>query len=60
MLRKCNMLSTWELVVFVCLFVFQDRVSPCNSTNCPGIRYIDQTGLKLTEIFLSLPPECWD
>lgn len=30
------------------------------SPACPGTWSIDQTGLKLTEIQLSLPLECWD
>jgi hypothetical protein len=27
-------------------------------SGCPGNHYVEQTGLKLTEIVLSLPPEC--
>ena len=26
----------------------------------PGTCYVDQAGLKLTEIYLPLPPESWD
>ena len=26
----------------------------------PKTRYVDQTGLELTEIYLCMPPECWD
>jgi hypothetical protein len=36
-----------------------DRVSLC-SPGCPGTHFVDQTGLELIEIHLSLPPECWD
>ena len=31
---------------FVCLFVYQDRVSLCSS-NCPGTHSVDQAGLEL-------------
>ena len=46
------------LVVF--LFVFQDRISQCNQHWVSWTHLIDQAGLELTEIRLSLPPECWD
>ena len=42
-----------------CLFDFQDRVSLC-SAGYPFTVYVDQVGLELTEILLSLPPEYWD
>ena len=44
---------------FVCLFafVFQDRVSPCNSSDYPGTQCVDQAALELTEIPLRLLPE---
>jgi hypothetical protein len=32
--------------LFVCLFVFRDRVSP-GSPGCPGTHFVDQTGLEL-------------
>ena len=35
------------------LFVFQDKVSLCNSSS---ICFVDQAGLELTEICLPLPP----
>ncbi|KAL6045915.1 hypothetical protein STEG23_018413, partial [Scotinomys teguina] len=38
----------------------QDKVYLCNSPGCPGTRFVDQAGLELTEIYLSLPPKCWD
>jgi hypothetical protein len=49
---------SWDglsLFLFVCLFV-------CflYSLSCPGIHYVVQAGLELTEIYLPLPPECWD
>ncbi|XP_052600304.1 bcl-2 homologous antagonist/killer isoform X3 [Peromyscus californicus insignis] len=31
-----------------------------SSPGCPGTRSVAQAGLKLTEICLPLPPECWD
>jgi hypothetical protein len=48
--------STWHPF---CLFVFQDRVSLC-IPGCLGTHYVDQAGLELTEIFLPLPPKCWN
>jgi hypothetical protein len=45
------------LVLFFCLFVFWDRVSLCNSPDCPGIHSVEETALELREICLSLPPE---
>ena len=47
------------LFVFICLFVFQYRVS-LYRLGCPGTCSADQTGLELTEIYLALPPEFWD
>jgi hypothetical protein len=44
--------------VLVCLIAFKNRVS-LYSSGCPRIHYIDQAGLKLTEIQLPLPPKCW-
>jgi hypothetical protein len=35
------------------------RVSLC-SPGCPGTHSVDQAGLELTEIYLPLPPKCWD
>jgi hypothetical protein len=32
--------------LFVCLFVFQDRVS-LYSSGCPGTQFVDQAGLEL-------------
>lgn len=36
------------------------RVSLYNSTDCPGTHFVEQSGLVLTEICLSLPSKCWD
>ena len=36
--------------------VFWDRVSLCNSPNCPGTHSVSQVGLELIEILLPLPP----
>jgi hypothetical protein len=35
------------------------QVSLC-SPGYPGTHYVDQASLKLTEVHLPLPPECWD
>ena len=53
-------LSPWPLAICFLSSVFWDRVSLCKSPGCPGTHYVDQDGLKLTEICLPLPPECWD
>jgi hypothetical protein len=41
------------------LFLFWDGVS-LHGPGYPGTHYVDQADLKLTEICLLLPPECWD
>jgi hypothetical protein len=46
-------------VCFVVVVVFRVRVSLC-SPHCPRTHSVDQAGLKLTKICLSLPPECWN
>jgi hypothetical protein len=43
-----------------CLFFSQDWVSRCNSSDCPGTCFVDQVGLKLTEIRLPLSLQSWD
>ena len=50
------------LLFFVYLFVlvFQHRVYLCDSSDCPETHFIDQAGLELTEIHLSLPTKFWD
>jgi hypothetical protein len=35
--------------LFVCLFVFRDRVSLC-SPGCPGTQFVDQAGLELRNL----------
>ena len=35
--------------LFVCLFVFRNRVSLCNP-GCPGTHSLDQAGLKLSNL----------
>ena len=45
---------------FFFVSVFRSRVSICNSPDCPELALVDQASLELTEIFLPLPPECWD
>jgi hypothetical protein len=52
--------ALWLWSLFYCLlFFFRARVLLCSSW-CPGTHYVDQAGLKSTEICLLLPPECWD
>ncbi|KAM7320530.1 hypothetical protein ACRRTK_020973 [Alexandromys fortis] len=41
------------------IFILQNTVSLCSPV-CPGTCFVDQADLKLTEIHLPLPPECWD
>jgi hypothetical protein len=38
---------------------FEDKVFLC-SPGCLGTHSEDQAGLELSEIFLPLPPKCWD
>jgi hypothetical protein len=45
------------LLVFV-VVVLRQGFSVC--LGCPGTHSVDQAGLELTEICLSLAPECWD
>jgi hypothetical protein len=49
----------WKLEASVSFFFFLNKtdISLC-SLGCPGAHYVDQAGLELTEIHLSLPPEC--
>ena len=58
----CSYISTvfiFCFFLFVFCFVFQDRVSLC-SPGYLGTHYVDQTGFKLSETSLPLPPEFWD
>jgi hypothetical protein len=43
---KIIYLFGWFCCLFVCLFVFQDRVSLC-SPGCPGTHFVDQAVLEL-------------
>lgn len=45
--------------LFYTVFYGCHRVS-LRIPGCPGVHYIDETALKLTEISLPLPPDCWD
>jgi hypothetical protein len=48
------------LVGFVCLFVCLFlRLGFSVYPGCPGTLYVDQAGLKLTEICLLQLPKCW-
>ena len=49
------------VVLFVCLvFGFSRQGFSVALELVLELALIDQAGLKLTEIHLSLPPECWD
>ena len=43
-----------------CFFWFFETGFLCSFGACPGTPFVDQAGLKLTEIGLLLPPKCWD
>lgn len=43
--------------VFLYLFIF---TLFCYIAGCPGTLFVDQAGLKLTEIFLSRGLKCWN
>ena len=47
------------LFVYLSIHLFRDRVS-LRGSGCSETPYVDQVDLKLTEIHLPLPPECWD
>jgi len=51
-----SVLSVFITIHQICLFVFEMKASPCSS-GWPGIHYVDQADLELTEIFLPLPPK---
>ena len=58
--EACSMLHLMPVKFFLIVVVFRDRLSLCNSPNCPGTNSVDQADLKrlkLTEIHLPLPPE---
>jgi hypothetical protein len=39
---------------------FRDKVSQCNQPWLAWTHFVDQAGLELTDMGLTLPPECWD
>ena len=45
-----------EITFFLGLF----ETGSLFSISWPGALYVEQAGLVLTEIHLSLPPECWN
>ena len=47
------------LLAFLFLFFFEIGFL-CGFGACPGTHSVDQAGLKLTEICVPLPTECWD
>jgi hypothetical protein len=54
---EINFGVTFHLFVLFCLF---EAWSLCIALVVSGTRSEDEAGLKLTEIRLPLPPECWD
>lgn len=55
-------LLMWFLFVFCCcfwFFVFGCRASLCSIPGCPRILLVDHASLKVKEICLPLPLECW-
>ena len=48
------------LLLLLLFLVFPDRVSMCSLGTYPGICFVDQADLELTEIHVPLPHECWD
>lgn len=67
--RVKRALCLWFFLSFAFVLVF-GLVSPTpseigffcvtNSPGCSGHCSIDQAGFELTDICVSLPPECWD
>lgn len=52
-------LECLQLFLFFFFLVCRDRVS-FYSPGYPGTHSVVQAGLKYTQIYLPLPPECWD
>ena len=59
-LSEISVSLNYILVLYTYVLVFRDRISLCSFGACPETLSVDQAGLELTEICLSLPPECWD
>jgi hypothetical protein len=55
-LSKGNPKRWTRLLLFVCLFVFRNRVSLC-SPGCPGTHSVDQAGLELRNLPVSASQE---
>jgi hypothetical protein len=53
--KSCQLSLFVGFFLFVCLFVFRDRVSLC-SLGCPGTHFVDQAGLELR----NPPASAWD
>ena len=49
-----------DILFVVCLFCFSKKGFLCVALAVLEVALVDQAGLELTEIRLSLPPECWD
>jgi hypothetical protein len=62
--KEFLILCVWVFMFVLFLFlifalVFQDRISLCSPVS-PGTCCMVQASIKLRELHLSLPPECWD
>lgn len=51
------LIVSWFLYIY---FYPGNKVSLCNHSGCPETFFVDQSGLKLIEIFMPLLPECRD
>ena len=58
--QEVEMMKIQYLCMKVSSSFFQDRVSLCNSPDCPRTHFVNQDSLELREICLFLLPECWD
>jgi hypothetical protein len=55
----CSYHLNFLLMWFVCLFCLFDTVFLSSTPSCPGTLLVDQAVLKVKEICLPLPLECW-
>jgi hypothetical protein len=57
-MHTCRQSLKYIKILFF-FFFFGDKVS-LYSSDYPGTHHVDQADLELTEIYLTLPPKCWD
>ena len=51
---------TFVIIVVIAVVIVILRSGLLYNFGYPEAHYVDQDGLVLTEIYLPLPPKCWD